>query len=51
MTVEIAPGAARAFRGRGGLRALPATSGTLRLGPALLRLIPSPPTPAHPRVE
>src|SRR5690606_31494831 len=37
MDVVLAPGAHRALLGRGGLRCEPLTSGTLRLGPAVLR--------------
>lgn len=38
MDTAIAPGAFRAFRGRGGLRTGPLDDGILRLGPALLRV-------------
>jgi MOSC domain-containing protein YiiM len=38
MDVAIAPGAHRAFRGRGGLRTGPLDDGVLRLGPAVLRV-------------
>ncbi len=38
MDDRLAPGARAALRGRGGLRALPTTSGVLRVGPATLRL-------------
>jgi MOSC domain-containing protein YiiM len=37
MDAVLAPGARDALRGRGGLRAMPLTSGRLRLGPAVLR--------------
>ena len=37
MDVVLAPGAFRALRGRGGMRAEPLSDGMLRLGPALLR--------------
>ena len=37
MNVMLAPGAHKALRGRGGMRCEPLTSGTLALGPALLR--------------
>jgi len=37
MDVALAPGAFRALRGRGGVRCEPLTSGTLTLGPAILR--------------
>jgi len=37
MNVVLAPGAHRALRGRGGMRCEPTTSGTLTLGPAVLR--------------
>jgi MOSC domain-containing protein YiiM len=40
MDVVIAEGAFRAMRGRGGIRCEPLSSGTLRLGPALLLLQP-----------
>lgn len=36
MDDRLAPGARDALRGRGGLRALPTSSGTLRIGPATL---------------
>jgi MOSC domain-containing protein YiiM len=36
MDVMLAPGAHHALRGRGGMRCEPLTSGTLRLGPAIL---------------
>jgi MOSC domain-containing protein YiiM len=37
MDVVLAPGAFRALRGRGGVRAMPLTDGRLTLGPVLLR--------------
>lgn len=37
MDQELAPGAFRAMRGRGGMRCEPLTSGTLAVGPAVLR--------------
>jgi MOSC domain-containing protein YiiM len=40
MDVVIAPGAFRAMRGRGGIRCEPLSSGTLRLGPAVLTIEP-----------
>jgi MOSC domain-containing protein YiiM len=40
MDVVLAPGAFRAMRGRGGIRCEPLSSGTLRLGAALLVLEP-----------
>jgi MOSC domain-containing protein YiiM len=38
MDAAIAPGAHRAFRGRGGLRTEPLDDGVLRLGPAMLKV-------------
>lgn len=38
MDVVLAPGAFRAMRGRGGVRCEPLSDGTLRLGPAQLRV-------------
>ena len=40
MDVVYAPGAARAMRGRGGLRCAVLSSGTLRRGPTELRVVP-----------
>lgn len=40
MDVVLAPGANTALRRRGGMRCEPLTSGTLRLGPATLRMLP-----------
>lgn len=37
MNVALAPGAHKALRGRGGMRCEPLTSGTLIVGPAILR--------------
>ncbi len=37
MDAVLAPGARAGLRGRGGLRAMPSTSGPLRVGPAVLR--------------
>jgi MOSC domain-containing protein YiiM len=48
MDVVLAPGAFRAMRGRGGVRCEPLTDGTLRRGPALLRLETPLPAPAAP---
>ncbi|HEY3556390.1 MAG TPA: MOSC domain-containing protein [Kribbella sp.] len=39
MDTVLAPGAMKALRGHGGIRATPLTSGTLRLGPATLTLL------------
>ncbi|HEY9338972.1 MAG TPA: MOSC domain-containing protein [Kribbella sp.] len=39
MDEVLAPGAMKALRGRGGIRATPLTSGVLRLGPAELTLL------------
>ena len=39
MDVVLAPGAFRALRGHGGVRTTPLTSGTLRLGPAVLTVL------------
>ncbi|GAA1610615.1 MULTISPECIES: MOSC domain-containing protein [Kribbella] len=39
MDAVLAPGAMRALRGHGGIRATPLTSGTLRLGPATLTVL------------
>ncbi|TDW15484.1 MOSC domain-containing protein [Kribbella kalugense] len=39
MDAVLAPGAMRALRGHGGIRATPLTSGVLRLGPAELTLL------------
>jgi len=47
MDVVLAPGAFRALRGRGGMRAEPLSDGMLRLGPALLRSS-LPLDPVHP---
>ncbi|RJK92826.1 molybdenum cofactor biosysynthesis protein [Vallicoccus soli] len=52
MDVVLAPGAFRALRGRGGVRAAPLTSGALRRGPARLRVLGVSPAGApgtHPR--
>ena len=50
MDQELAPGAFKAMRGRGGMRCEPLTDGILRLGPAVVRLEPEPlalyPSPA-----
>jgi len=40
LDVAFAPGAQRGLRGRGGIRCEPLSSGTLRLGPATLRVVP-----------
>ncbi|MEU8226893.1 MOSC domain-containing protein [Kribbella sp. NPDC048915] len=40
MDTVLAPGAMKALRGRGGIRTTPLTSGTLRLGPATLTVLP-----------
>lgn len=42
MDVVLAPGAFRALRGRGGVRCEPLSDGTLRTGPAVLRVDPTP---------
>jgi MOSC domain-containing protein YiiM len=39
MDLVLAPGARDALRGRGGLRARPLTSATLRIGPAVLDVV------------
>jgi MOSC domain-containing protein YiiM len=46
MDVELAPGAFRALRGRGGMRCSPLTSGVLSLGPATVRASTAEPLPA-----
>jgi MOSC domain-containing protein YiiM len=42
MDVVLAPGANKALRGRGGTRCEPLSSGTLSLGPAILRTLARP---------
>ncbi|GAB3935619.1 MOSC domain-containing protein [Kribbella albertanoniae] len=39
MNVVVGPGAMKALRGRGGVRATPVTSGVLRVGPAVFELL------------
>lgn len=49
MDHEVAPGAFRAMRGRGGVRCDPESDGVLTLGPAVLRTTRPVPLPAPPR--
>jgi MOSC domain-containing protein YiiM len=48
MNTVLAPGAHKALRGRGGIRSTPTTSGTLRLGRAILASAIAVPPPAAP---
>jgi MOSC domain-containing protein YiiM len=51
MNTVLAPGAHKALRGRGGIRSTPTTSGTLRLGRAILASAIAVPPPAAPESD